>query len=238
MMKLYTLAALLVAGTTSLSAQQAIEACTTASGGLEITFDDAANCAAAPGELADLSAIGFHSGANQWSSVVTWDAGNATTGAAVGNGRFKVTIDDLEAYYGTSGIENVFFVFNQGPADPADPWSAEGKTDDGSGGCADFSVVLADLQGCTTSSATEPLDVAIALTGNPMVDAAVLQIANADGAAFDVRIADLSGRTVRQYSGFAGETLSIERGDLAAGMYVVAIADRAGRLSTLRLAVR
>ena len=217
-----------------------VSACTINEGaGVEITFDDTKNCAAAPGELAGLAAIGFHSGANQWSNVVEWDKAGAMNAMAVDDSTFRVTIDTLASYYGTTdAIENVFMVFNQGPADAANPWSSEGKADDGSGACADISIVMADLPACSSVSTSEPLPGALALAPNPAYGVTRLTIDNARGLAHVIEVRDFSGRSLRTVREFRGETFELVTADLTQGLYLVTVTDELGRASTSRLAVR
>ncbi|RMG59588.1 MAG: hypothetical protein D6722_22045, partial [Bacteroidetes bacterium] len=158
MKNLFTLfIALLLGG--SAYAQSAISACNDPEGGIQIFFYEANNCPAAPGDLAGMDTIGFHSGANQWANVIAWDAAGALGGINMGGDTFRVYIADPATYYGAATVDNIYFVFNQGFVDPSTPWGSEGKADDGAGGCADFSIVIADVtETCRTSATTSIRD--------------------------------------------------------------------------------
>ena len=106
----------------------AISACLNGSN-VQISFDNSMNCAAAPGDLSAMADIGFHSGADSWSTVIPWDDAGAVTAQNDGAGVFTLTMDPA-AYYGVAA-STVHFVYNGGPADPANPWASEGKDDDG-----------------------------------------------------------------------------------------------------------
>ena len=54
----------------------AISACLSGSY-VSISFDNALNCAAAPGSLSGMATIGFNSGADSWSTVIAWDDATA-----------------------------------------------------------------------------------------------------------------------------------------------------------------
>jgi len=120
-------------------------------GTVNIAFNLADNCAEAAGDLTGLTELGFHSGANDWSSVVEWNGEGATTAVNDGNGRFTVTLDPA-AYYGIelADLNNIFFVLNQGAAFPDDPWSSEAKAQ-GDGACVDFNVTISELNTCASA---------------------------------------------------------------------------------------
>ena len=132
--------------------------CLNEDGTLTIQFDLQFNCLVAPGNLAGMSEIGFHSGANNWSTVVEWDAEGAATAVNDGNDVFSVTIDPV-AYYGLGSIdelENIMMVFNQGALFPDAPWESEGKAKDGAGvgggldgNCDDIILVFSELRNCS-----------------------------------------------------------------------------------------
>ncbi len=136
--------------------------CINTDGTITIVFDETQNCDIVVGELGGMDEIGFHSGANQWASVVTWDDADAMTALNDGSDKFSVTIDP-ETYYGVdpADIENIFMVFNQGPAFPDTPWESEGKDQDYEldGNCDDLHIIIDQLPTCsfdptTTASAS------------------------------------------------------------------------------------
>ena len=126
----------------------AISACLSGSD-VSISFDNALNCAAAPGSLSGMATIGFHSGADSWSTIIDWDAATALQATNDGSDVYTITMDPA-TYYGVA-VSTVHFVYNMGPTDPAGPWASEGKDDDGAGGCADFMVDVASLSPCSAT---------------------------------------------------------------------------------------
>ncbi len=135
--------------------------CMNDDGTITIRFDLQYNCETAPGDLSGMSEIGFHSGANNWSSVVEWDAEGAVTAVNNGSDVFELTIDPV-AYYGLGSIdelENIMLVFNQGPTVPDEPWASEGKTngDGGLGACADIMLVASELRNCADIGGSDKL---------------------------------------------------------------------------------
>lgn len=126
---------------------------------LRVGFDQSMNCPEADtaGVLAGLDAIGFHSGANEWSSIVAWDDEGSKQAKNEGNNVFSVVINPA-AYYGLplDSIQNIAFLYNNGVANPDDPWGITGK-DIGAGGfggedpCKNLFLLLAELPGCDLS---------------------------------------------------------------------------------------
>lgn len=123
---------------------------------VRIDFDLALNCPEAdPGNLlAGATELGFHSGANDWESVVAWDDANAMRATNNGNDIFSVTVDPM-AYYGVpmENLNNIIMVMNNGVANPSDPWTNTGKDerDGGFGGaepCSDLVFSVAEAGVC------------------------------------------------------------------------------------------
>lgn len=231
MKKFYFLTGLLCA-TLHLNAQ--ISGCNDPAGGIQIIFDESQNCSAAPGDLAGLTSIGFHSGANQWNSVVDWNASGAITAQNNGNDVFTVSLADPDAYYGTS-VQNIFFVFNQGTIAPSSPWDAEGKKDDGGGGCADFSIALSSItQTCanTTSSRDLQLQNDISIFPNPTATIANISIDTDGTETFSLQLTTLTGKLVREIPNFTGGNYELHKGKLASGIYFLKIYDNKGRFTT------
>ena len=86
----------------------AISACLNGSN-VQISFDNSMNCAAAPGDLSAMADIGFHSGADSWSTVIPWDDAGAVTAQNDGAGGcadFMVDVAALSPCSGTS-VEEV-----------------------------------------------------------------------------------------------------------------------------------
>jgi len=227
----------------------AISACNDPSGGIQIVYDYSLNCTAAPGSFVGLDTIGFHSGgttdpADGWNSggaTMEWDATGAVNGMNDGNDVFTVYIADVDAYYaGSTGIARINFVFNQGPANGDAPWDSEGKDDDGAGGCQDFNVIIDDItDACakTASIRNQVIDLGFNVAPNPFNEQATITFANTRNESFNVSIMDLSGRVVRNYGAVNGTSLTVEKGELAAGMYLATFVNEEGKRAATRLMV-
>ncbi len=126
---------------------------------VKIGFDLSLNCAEADtaNVLSGMERLGFHSGANNWSSIVNWDADGSKPAVNDGNDVFSVVINP-ETYYSLplDSINNIEFLLNNGFGNPDDPWSITGK-DTGAGGfggtdpCKNLLLVLDELPGCDLS---------------------------------------------------------------------------------------
>jgi hypothetical protein len=220
MKKMYIFACVLFSASLAMAQNQAISACVnTEAGTVTITFDNSLNCTVAPGSLAGKEQIGFHSGANQWSTVVAWDDAGAEPATNEGDDVFSVTVTPAD-YYGIdlASLENIYFVFNQGATDPAAPWDSEGKGED-NGACADFFVTIAELGACTSSTIDVELSSSLKVVPNPMNDFAVIRFSNDNNRAFDIQISSLTGQVVRSFQGVRGDALEIEKGSLTNGTH-------------------
>ena len=200
---------------------------------VQIEFDDALNCAAAPGDLAGMTEIGFHSGADQWASVITADAMGAATGVNNGSDVFTVRIHPVSYYALAASPSTIYFVFNQYPTDANAQWDSEGKDDDGAGGCPDFWITMADLAACTTSDTEVELDAtAVALAPNPMSgDRTSLFVDAVEVGTYNVIISNTMGQIVRTQNNLSQDVFSIERGNLTAGVYFVTVQGEKGQVS-------
>lgn len=124
---------------------------------VRIFIDYNKNCAEADptGILAGQPELVIHSGINGWSTLVAFDDPNAATVKNIGNDIFMITINTME-YYGTAlaDIETIHIIPNNGVANPADPWEASIRDDQGGGGfgndepCNDLQLVIADMPTC------------------------------------------------------------------------------------------
>ncbi len=128
----------------------------TTTNSITIDFDLSKNCPEADpnGDLAGTSILGFHSGANSWSSQVDWDDPNAAQAVNQGNDVYSLTINPMD-YYGValSDLDNIMFILNNGISDPGDPWTISGRDerDGGFGGtepCSDLSLIVSELGFC------------------------------------------------------------------------------------------
>ena len=212
----------------------------TANETVTIIFDESLNCTNAPGDLAGLEAIGFHSGTNGWQGVVDWDAATAANAANDGNDFFTVTIAPAE-YYGVewANLEKIDFVFNQGPAVPAEPWASEGKDNNADGtGCADFFLVIADMAECVSSTVDVALVSSLTVTPNPFSERTVISFSNENNQVYDITVTSLTGQIVRRFQNISGNAIELERGNLQAGMYFVTFQSETGKIATTKVVVR
>ena len=180
----------------SMTAQNnaAISACLSGSD-ISISFDNAFNCAAAPGSLSGMAAIGFHSGADSWSTIIDWDAATALQATNDGADVYTLTMDPA-TYYGVAA-STVHFVYNMGPTDPAGPWASEGKDDDGAGGCADFMVDIASLSPCSATGFNEvTLNDVINVAPNPANEMTNFNIILRNNKEVSIQIFDITGKKV------------------------------------------
>ena len=206
---------------------------------LQITFDLDSNCTAAPGSLAGMNAVGFHSGADQWASVVDWDATGAAQAMNDGSDDYIVTIEPI-SYYGLTALPgNIYMVFNQGPTDAATPWGSEGKDNDGNGGCQDFSIDLANLSTCTTSDMELEFAESMIVAPNPMTGSSTsLLLNNPNNETFNMTITNMMGQVVRMESNVTGDFVTIERGNLTTGIYMVVLKGENGVQISERLIIQ
>ncbi|MGH1435749.1 MAG: T9SS type A sorting domain-containing protein [Lewinella sp.] len=240
MKNLYVLALTLFA-CGALSAQSTgITGCNDPNGGIQVIFDEALGCNA--GALAGMSAVGFHSGMNGFMNVVAWDQSGAAQGVNDGNDDFVVYLADVDAYYGQASgtVTQIDCVFNQGPSDPGNPWSAEGKRND-NGNCADFTLMLSDVtETCAITASTRDLllELDFQVLGNPFTDKAVVNFANDNGDTYTVQLNDAMGRTLRTYAGVNTNQFTLERNNLSSGFYFLTFVNETGKFATLKLFAR
>ncbi len=209
---------------------------------VRIRFDETQNCPNAPGELAGLAEIGFHSGAASFTDVVAWDAPNAQTAVNDGNDVFEVIIDPVNYYAGVStfgDLENIYMVFNQGPEDPANPWSSEGKDADIDGNCVDLRLIISDLPTCSlTNTIDRDLENSLIAIPNPFDNKTVVSFSNPNNATYEVSLFTLTGKQIRTFRQVNGTVLEIERNEMPAGMYFLNFRNESGQMATLKLVVK
>jgi hypothetical protein len=224
----------------SAQAQVGITGCNDPNGGIRIIFDEAAGCNA--GTLVGMNALGFHSGMNGWMNVVDWNAGGALQATNDGNDDFIVYMANVDAYYGQSAgtVTRLDFVFNQGPTDPGNPWAAEGKMDNGAGGCADFFLELANVTETCGAVRTRDLllDLGFEVLGNPFTDQVTVRFNNEQGHSFHASLTDAVGRTLRNYNNVTANQLVVERGNLASGFYFLTFTNEEGKFASVKLLAR
>lgn len=237
MRKFYMVLGLVVAFATTSSAQ-ALTACANGDT-VVVSFDYSQNCPASPGDMTGMAELGVHSGANSWASVIAFDDANATT--AVNNGSDVFTFQATYEYWGLAAAADLvdfYVVFNQGPADPTTPWGAEGKADDGAGGCADFFVDVTALTACGTSTEKVDFEGAVTIAPNPMTSHTALRFDNPNNETFDMIITNLTGQVVRTQNNINTDFVNIERGEMTSGVYFITLRNSKGATITEKLIVQ
>jgi hypothetical protein len=249
MKKLYSLIALALCAF-SVNAQSAggSTACKKASGEISIVFDMSKNCpavgAGSKDTLGKRTEIGFHSGADDWTKGVNWDAATAVrakrmAGTSGATAKFHITIADPKAYYGTAAYPvNIQFVFNDGPSNAASPWGYEGKSTKADNTCENLLITVSTLPTCAASSQDLRSSVNSKVAPNPFKDRTYIMLDGGLGKVFNVTLMDNLGRSVRTYNNVATEALEIQRGNLTAGVYFAVIRDQDGRSLTEKLIVQ
>ncbi|MEO1259324.1 MAG: T9SS type A sorting domain-containing protein [Bacteroidota bacterium] len=209
---------------------------------VKIRFDDAQNCANAPGELAGMTEVGFHSGADSFMDGVDWNAPGAQTAVNDGTDVFEVTIDPVSYYAGVnsfSDLENIYMVFNQGPSDPDNPWDSEGKDEDADGNCVDLRLIISDLPTCDlTNTIDRELENSLVAIPNPFDSRTVVTFSNPNLTSYDVTLLSLTGQQMRTFRNVNGTTLEIDRNGMPSGMYFLNFRNEEGKIATLKLVVK
>ena len=245
MKKLYfVLSFLLFAGFAMAQNNEAIAASckNTAAESIKIVFDESLNCVVAPGDLAGMSEIGFHTGYNAWTNVVSWDAATAVHLVNNGSDIFEATITPSTYYLdgpAWASITAINFVLNQGPADPTTPWGSEGKDNNADGtGCQDFFLEIANMTECVSSTVDVTLANSLTVTPNPFSETTVISFSNSTNQEYDITVTSLTGQVVRNFQNVSGTSVELERGNMTPGMYFVTFVSENGKIATTRVAVR
>ena len=224
----------------------AITACKKSDGAISLVFDYSKNCstldAAKKDTLGKRTAIGFHSGANDWGSVVEWDKAtavkaNRVAGTSGNTAKFHVVIAAPKTYYNLAADPtNIKFVFNDGATKPTDPWTAEGKEGSASG-CQDFAITFASLAACTAAAQDLRSDVTITTAPNPFKEFTYLTFNHPEGKVYSLNITNVTGQIVRSYSNITSSAVEIKRESLASGVYFAVLRSADGRFLTEKLIV-
>ncbi len=239
-----TFGLLLMAAPAAMAQNAAIDACVDGDT-IQIAFDYSLNCELLGTGLEGNSAIGFHSGANQWSNVVDWDAAGAKSAVNDGNDVFTVRFHYTEYHAAADTPDNYYFVFNQGATEPGDPWAVEGKDadNDSDGNCDDFFIVYGDLEVCAAaasiSEADRRLANAIALAPNPVTGESVMMTLDIPSSqAYDVTVVNITGQVVLEERNTRGNQFVINRGNMKAGYYFVTVRTDEGARATKHLVIQ
>lgn len=218
-------------------------------GKIRLDFDMSLNCSEAdPGSLlVDLPQIGFHSGVNGWAVQKAWDEEGAKPAVNDGNNLYSVVIDPM-AYYGValSDIGEINFLYNNGFTEGADAWANTGKDETGMGGfggdelCDNLLFIPSSAAACDLSTSTVDLnlDRSMKVMPNPFSSQVTIQFNNPENKEYQLVINDLSGRVVRQLTGLTGNQVTIQRAEMAAGMYIAQLRDAAGNFATTKIIVK
>ncbi|PHI20754.1 hypothetical protein CEQ90_06805 [Lewinellaceae bacterium SD302] len=73
---------------------------------------------------------------------------------------------------------------------------------------------------------------------NPMVGNAMIRFENNANVAHDIAVSNIHGQVVRQFHGVRGNSLELDRGNLAAGLYLVTFRNDRNEAGTVRLMVQ
>lgn len=197
--------------------------------------------------LAAAAALGFHSGANDWSAIVNWDDANAVQLVNDGSDNFSAIID-VQAYYGVAmaDLENIIMIGNNGVADADAAWdnTLKDPTDGGSFGnpdpCSDLKMVIAEAPACdlTVSTQNITLQRTMNVSPNPFRNRTFLEFDNPNNDVFQLVITDMTGKIVRTMSSITGERLLIERKNLPSGIYAATMTDQDGDFATTKLVIK
>ncbi len=218
------------------------------SGLIKVAFDNSLNCPEADTAniLAGASALGFHSGVNNWSSTVSWDDEGATQAVNDGNGVFSVVIDPA-TYYGTpmDSISTINIVMNNGIMNPGGAWDVTAR-DDRNGGfggnepCSDLIFHIDEAPVCdlmVVNTVDQKLENSLKVYPNPFSNQVRIEFDNPTNEEFDLTIHDISGRVMRRMSHISGTQLILEKQDLQAGVYFAVLRGKDGRFATTKLLV-
>jgi hypothetical protein len=223
------------------------ESCVDADGGLvriDLDYDQACPEGDSAMLLVGAAELGFHSGANDWASVVAWDDPGAVKLVNDGNDNFSAVID-VEAYYGIAyaDLMNIQIVANNGPSGGA-PWDnvLKDPRNGGFGGnepCSDIRIFIAEAPACDLTGTKDiELQHSFKVTPNPFHNRTFLEFDNPNNRTFELVITNMSGQTVRAMNNITGERVLIEREGLPTGMYIANLIDENGNFATTKLVVK
>lgn len=214
---------------------------------IDLDYDKACPEADSTKALAGAPSLGFHSGANDWSSVVSWNDPTAVQLVNDGNDNFSAIIDP-EVYYGVpyADMVNINLIGNNGPNDPAAPWdiALRDPKDGGSFGnpepCSDIFLLIAEAPICDLETNTKDvlLERSMEVYPNPFSNRAFLEFDNPNSDGFNLTITDMTGRIVRTMNNINNERVLIERESLVAGIYLATLTDSNGHFATTKLVVK
>lgn len=196
--------------------------------------------------LAGASALGFHSGANDWAASVDFDDPNAVSLVNDGNDNFSAIID-VQAYYGISydDLNNIQMIANNGALNPDAAWdnAIRDPRNGGFGGsepCSDLVFVKSEAPACDLMSGVQNpvLQHSFKVSPNPFRNRTFLEFDNPHQQTFDLVITNMAGQTLRTMTDISGERVLISRGDLATGLYIATLVDEAGHFATTKLAIK
>jgi Secretion system C-terminal sorting domain len=247
MKNLFTLVTLFYLSLIDLNAQSAVSACQKEDGSINIMFDYSKNCEmidpAKKDTLGTRLAIGFYSGANDWSSTVSFDAPDALratrmAGTSGNTSKFEVNIANPKEYYGVGdNLVDIKFVFNDGISNPNDPWVAEGR--EHNSGCTEFVVTIASLATCVVSSSQDlRKEISVKTAPNPFSDRTFIQFNNPDNKPYSLNIVNMTGQSVRTINNITTNHVEIQRENLSSGIYYAVLKNTEGKFLTEKLVVQ
>ncbi len=126
-------------------------------GEVHFIFDLNQNCPEADvnGVLPGTQQMGFHSGANDWASIIEWNAAEASILENNGADSFLLTVN-IQDYYDVAfeDLTDIQIVINNGFEDPDDPWtiafrdSLDGEAFGNAEPCSNLKMIVADIPTC------------------------------------------------------------------------------------------
>jgi hypothetical protein len=228
--------------------QPVIKACNDPRGGIQIEVNHDLACDGKDKTYFDTAnEIGFHSGGTAdvnvaWGTSVTWNQAEAVTATRNSDKTFVAYIPNVDAYFGVAGVSRINCVFNQGLDEPLNPWGSELKRTNANGDCIDFAILMSDItETCTSTTAISPQlqdQLNLRVFPNPFSQQAKVIFANPRHEFFQAHLTNINGQTVRSYPAFQGEEMTIEKGDLTPGMYLLHLVDPNGNRISARLILR
>lgn len=225
-----------------------IKACNDPRGGIQIEVNHDLAC---EGEdktyFTTANEVGFHAGGTAdvnvvWGTSVTWNQAGAVTATRNSDKTFVAYIPNVDAYFGVTGVSRINCVFNQGLDFPLNPWASELKRTNANGDCIDFAIMMSDItETCTSTTSIDSemknrLNLQVA--PNPFSQQAKITFANPQHESFQAKLTHINGQVVRSYQPFHGEEMTIERGNLTPGMYLLTLISSDGQHTSEKLILR
>lgn len=177
-----------------------------------------------------------------------WQAGATMLTDDSGDSIYSVTVRMITGTYQYKYINDNDWGNNEGV--DGTQLTSDCSTDDGAGNINRDLEVTSDtllpvyfydsceINETATSLRDKMISLGFRVAPNPMGASAVIRFDNPTGQSFDVKVMGLDGRVVREYNDVRGEELTIERGQMPAGLYFVNFVNEAGKRASTSLMVK